>query len=62
VYHRSALALKRRVLEFVKTAGPTSRAGMVRPYGLSKPNVSKAAASLIRQGFLQKSGIDAHGI
>ncbi len=48
---------ERRVLEFVQTTGPTSRAGMARACGMSPPTVSKAVASLIRQGYLEESGL-----
>lgn len=48
---------ERRVLEFVLAAGPASRAGMARACGMSPPTVSKAVASLIRQGLIEESGV-----
>ena len=48
---------ERRVLEFIQAHGPSSRADMARACGMSAPTVSKAAASLIRHGFLEESGL-----
>ena len=48
---------ERRVLEFVQARGPSSRAGMARACAMSAPTVSKAVASLIRDGLLEESGV-----
>jgi N-acetylglucosamine repressor len=48
---------ERRVLEFVQATVPASRASIARACGMTPPTVSKAVASLIRQEFLEESGV-----
>lgn len=44
----------RRVLELLKTFGPSTRADLTRLSGISAPTVSKAVANLIQSGLLEE--------
>ena len=45
---------EKQVLRVIRDRGPSSRADVVRHSSLSAPTVSKAAASLLRAGFLEE--------
>ena len=44
----------RRVLDVLRSAGPSSRADLVRQTGISAPTISKAVASLLETGLVEE--------
>lgn len=51
----------RRVVDVLRSVGPSSRADLVRHTGISAPTISKAVASLLSHGLLEEAGTAAPG-
>ena len=45
---------ERRLLEFIQSQGPSSRAMLTRSSGLTAPTVSKAIDSLLQRGLVEE--------
>lgn len=52
---------ERSVLRILQSRGPCSRADVTRQLGVTAPTVSKAVASLLRQGFLEEFDLPKNG-